>query len=327
MADVRDEREIVYSPAEAGNLALRVIDERRRNPGGVRLGIPCVDEALLPLRPGELCTVIGRPSNYKSGLLQYWARKVARDILAEDAYEREIVVFVTWEMAVEEIVLYDLAASTRLVASDIAQGRVDEAVWEKLQAAAMNRASVPLWLIGHSIERRRKRPRLALSNVAKALQAIDEELGLHPRAVFLDYLQLMESEGRLGEERTRRMDVFENVYRCKDMALALGCPVILGCQARREVDEREWKLPAIGDGQESSGIEFTSDKIITLWFPRVSEELGAKLPGTELVVSDDLLILGLKKQKMGPAGMWWPLYVDPAQNIITDRDDVLPEAL
>jgi replicative DNA helicase len=245
-AIVAEPKDIVYTPPQVGTLVLSAVEERKANPGaGVRMHLSVIDEMLLPLRPGELVTVMGRPSNYKSGLMQYWARQVAGEILKE-ARNGEMVVYVTWEMAVEEIGLYDLAASTSLNAAEISQGRVTDAAWERLQAAAMKRASLPLWILGHSIERRKKRPRLTMGNIDAALRWVEDEMHDHPRIVFLDYLQQMESDG--GE--SRRMQVFENVYRCKDLALALGCPVVLGVQAHRDVDNRQWKLPSLGDGLE-----------------------------------------------------------------------------
>ena len=139
--------------------------------------------------------------------------------------------------------------------------------------------------------------------------------------LFLDYLQQMEPEERpntRNREGTRRMDIFENVYRCKDMALALGCPVILGVQARREVDDRPWKLPQLGDGMESSNIEHTSDKMLSVWMPKTSETVGEPLRGArELTVNDNLLLVRICKQKMGPAGQWMALHVDPGRNEIS----------
>ena len=321
MSQQQQPRDIVYTPPEVSTLVVSAIDERRKNPGaGVRFGLAQLDAHLLPLRPGELVTVLGRPSNYKSGLMQFWARKIARDIL-EDEAEKEMVVYATWEMAIEELGLYDLAAATSLSASDISQGHVNEAAWEALLAAAMRRAGMPIWIIGHSIERRKKRPRLTLSNIGQALLWVEREMGYHPRAVFLDYLQQMEPEERpntRNREGTRRMDIFENVYRCKDMALALGCPVILGVQARREVDDRPWKLPQLGDGMESSNIEHTSDKMLSVWMPKTSETAGEPLRGArELTVNDNLLLVRICKQKMGPAGQWMALHVDPGRNEIS----------
>lgn len=306
--------DIVYQPLDVGKIVVREVDERRKHPGaGVRSYIKPLDEHLLPLRPGELVVVIGRTSNYKSGLMQYWARNIAQDIDGDG----EIVVYVTWEMAVEELGLYDLAASASINASEIAQGRVSDEAWERLQAAAMQRAAIPLWLIGHSVDRRKRRPDLTLSNVGRALQWIDDEKNMRPRAIFLDYLGQMQAEK--GEDR--RMQTFENVRRCKDMALALGCPVILGVQAGRQMDGREWKLPEIGDGQESSNIEQTADKVISVWLPKTSEPIGSilRLPGgkgPEITVTDNLLVIGLKKQRLGPANKVVFCYADVAKNDI-----------
>lgn len=312
-------RDIVYAPNEAARLVLAAVEERRKNPGaGIRLGVPCVDGVLLPLRPGELITVMGRSSDYKSGLMQFWGRQVSQDIVRENA-EHDIAVYVTWEMAVEELALYDLATAVPIDAAALAQGQIDDQDWERLEAAAMRRAVLPLWLLGHSIERRKKRPRLTMTNIAKALMWVENEMGFHPRIVFFDYLQQMEAEG--GE--TRRLQVFENVHRCKDMALALGCPVVLGCQARREVDEREWKLATMRDAMESSNIENTSDKMISVWMPKRTEYLGdtIKLGDRRIEVTENLLVMGLIKQKLGPAGNVWALYVDPTTNRIGEMTD------
>lgn len=321
MTDAKGVREIVYTPAEVSGLVLEAVEERRADPGaGIRLGIRSVDHDLLPLRPGELITITSRPGHYKSGFMERWARMIAQDLLKEDK-KQEVVVYVTWEMAVEEIGLYDLAAAISLNAADVAQGRIDDAGLEKLRGAAMRRASIPLWLVGHSIKRRKKRTRLTLTNVARALMWIEDNMAFHPRIIFLDYLQQMETERRKGQEVARRLDIFENVHRCKDMALAMGCPVVLGVQAGRQVDGREWKLPQMGDQQESSNVEQTADKMLSLWYPSRSLRKGEEIQTTGLFVQDNLLILGLVKQRLGPAGMWWPLHVDPARNEIGARID------
>lgn len=313
--------DIVYTPPQVGNLVLNTIAERKATPGaGVRLGIPLIDKQMLPLRPGELITITGRPSNYKSGLMSFWARKVARDLQQRETDDKKIVLYITWEMAIEELGLYDLSSSSGLSAAELAQGRCTDIDFENLRIAAMQRAMSPLWLIGHSIERRKKRPRLTLSNVAKALMWIEDEMGFKPEIIFLDYLQQMEPERFDNKgEVTRRMDIFENVHRCKDMALSLGCPVVLGVQAGRDVDNRIWKLPQMGDQMESSNIEHTADKMLSVWYPCRTEKKGVLLPeDNSLLVDENLLIVGLMKQRLGPAGGWWGLYVDPMRNEIAE---------
>jgi replicative DNA helicase len=318
MAEQKEQnaRDIIYSPNEVSNLVLGTITERKEKPGaGVRMGIPDIDKQMLPLRPGELITITGRPSNYKSGLMSFWARNLAKEIAESEDNENKVVIYITWEMAIEELGLYDLAASSGLSAADLAQGRCSDIDYEN---AAMKRAMSPFWLIGHSIERRKRRPRMSMTNVGRALMWLEREMNLKPQIIFLDYLQQITPERTdSGGEVTRRMDIFENVHRCKDLALALACPVVLGVQAARAVDERPWKLPQMGDQMESSNIEHTADKMISVWYPCRTEQLNSAIPDApELTVNENLLIVGLQKQRLGPAGGWWPLYVDPAHNEI-----------
>jgi len=123
----------------------------------------------------------------------------------------------------------------------------------------------------------------------------------------------------------RRLQVFDSMNRAKDMALALGCPVLLGCQAKRDVLERDWKLPRMSDGEETSNIEHTTDKMLSFWYPKMSEPLGEMLGKTGIVVTEDLMICSLAKQRYGPAGIWWPLRFEPGINNFTPMELVREE--
>ena len=312
-----DVKGILFTPNDAVEAALRTIEERRSYVGaGVRIGVHDLDEYFLPARPGELITVMGMTSNYKSGLMQYWARHTAGEIVNERLVD-ECVVYVTWEQAIEEMVAFDLAFTARLSATDVVQGKVSDAEMERLRAViGPKRAMTPLYLIGHSLSEERKRPRLSLSAVAQAMQMLKSEYGVRPRAIFLDYLQKIEPE----EGEDRRMQVFYAVERCKDMALAMACPVVLGCQANREVYKEANGMPAVDSGLESSNIEHGSDKIVGVWYPIRKYDAGKAIElGTKrLTVTENLLMLKVLKQKIGPAGRTFPLYVDPTINDIHD---------
>jgi replicative DNA helicase len=311
----------VFTPNDAVAGALKTIAERRTNAGvGVRLGVPDVDQYMIPARPGELITVMGMTSNFKSGLMQFWARHTA-DVIGEEHIEDECVVYVTWEQAIEEMLTFDLAATARLSATDIMQGRITDAQFDELRLVhGTRRAMAPLYLIGHSLAEGKKRPRLTLDVVGRALMLIREEFGLKPRAIFLDYLQQIDP----GEGENRRMQVFHNVDRCKDMSLGMACPVVLGCQASRSLYGETWGVPRMHDGLETSNIEHTTDKMLGVWMPKTSHEIGKVLSaqGKQIEVTENLLILKLNKQKMGPAGRWWCLYVDPSRNEVRGMADV-----
>ncbi len=318
---VDETRSVVFTPNDAVRLALETIRERRDVKRiGVRTGIPTLDDYLLPARPGELITVLGNSSNYKSGFLQWWARYAASELVSEEL-TNQCVIYVTWEQAIEEVLAFDMASTASMSVVDILSGQLsDDEVQRLEEVVGPRRATLPLYLVGHSVSEGRKRPALTLDVVGRALNLIRREFELTPRMILLDYLQIIEP----GRGEDRRMQVFHNVHRCKDMALAMSCPVVLASQARRSVMEKRIAVPGIADSEESSNAEHASDKMLGLWMPKTKYAVGEEVPigkDRDIEVSESLLLVRVLKQRMGPAGRLFDLYVDPATNYIGPRDD------
>lgn len=311
----RSGREVAYTPPEVAGHTLDEIRRRQSDKaGGVPLGLSHIDRDFLPLRPGELCTVIARPSQYKTGLAQWWARRLALECLEQE--RSDVVVFATAEMAIEELGIYDLAIATGIDAGRIARGQLDEGDWNALDAASMKRAATPLWLLGHSLANRKRRIRLSIRTIERALFWIEDNMQFTARILFLDYLNLLDSDRSGGHEPSRRLDLSETVQSAKDLALSLGCPVVMIAQAHRQVDERAWKLPEMRDCMETAAIEQYSDRMLSLWYPaRTEAKDWIQTPGGARVdVTDHFLLLGIVKQKQGVAGRWYQVFVDPAKN-------------
>jgi len=308
---------VVFSPNDAVKAALASIEARRNESfKGVILGIPDIDEYLLPGRPGEMIGILGRSKEYKSGLMQYWARQTAEALIAEKNLT-ECAIYVTWEQSIEEIVLFDLAYAARMNAIDVVQGKLSDEEMRRLRLIeGPRRATMPLYLIGHSIAERRSRPRLSMKAVEEAIFKLMDTFNLVPRIVFLDYLQQIEPE----QGRDRRMEVFHSVYACKDLALSLACPVVMGSQANREsYRATDWGIPSFTSSMESSNFEQTCDKMIGTWYPIRTHPDTPMLEtkaGHTLTVNENLLILQVMKQKIGPSGKWFPVHIDPAINDI-----------
>ena len=108
---------------------------------------------------------------------------------------------------------------------------------------------------------------------------------------------------------TRREQMMEAVNLSKDLAVAYGCPVLLGVQASRETLERDDKVPTIQDGQETSNIEQSADVAFGCWYPIKTEKPNAAING--YAVTKNLFVLRLLKQKLGPAPETFMTYVDP----------------
>ncbi len=317
MAEERTGRELAYTPAEVARYTLDEIGRRRDNPAaGIPIGISTVDRMMNPLRPGELVTIIGRSSHYKSGLAQWWARWLAQSTVSIP--EAGCAVYGTTEMAIEELGLYDMAATARVDAARVAHGDLDDAEWQRIEAAAMRRATLPLWLLGHSLAHRKKRIRMTIRTIEQALYWIEDNMDFRARIVFLDYLNQLQPDRRQGNEASRRVDVSDIVLSAKDLALSMGCPVVMLAQSNRMTDDRDWKLPTMRDAMETAAIEQYSDKMLSVWMPKVTENKSyiVEPNGNRLDVTPNLLLLGLIKQKNGPAGGYFKLYVDPTRNFI-----------
>ena len=308
-------KDAVFTSQQVSKLTVQEIERRRNNPNdGIRVRIPLLEDDILPLRGGELIPVLGRPSNYKSGIMQIIARQAVEQISKDDS---EIIIYVTWEQSVEEHGLVELAAASRIDAAKLARGDLTDTEWASMMKAAVRRGITPLWLVGHSSQAGKRRPRLSMTDLGAALEYIVDEMDKKPRLICLDYLQRIRPDNGGGTQREKMMEI---VDRAKDMALAFNVPVLLGTQAGRQVDERKWKLPQMADGQETSNLEQSADKMISVWMPKTSEHLGSFVgQNPEMEVTMDLLYLCLLKQKFGEAPCTYALRVRPEINKVERR--------
>lgn len=303
---------IIYSPEHAANLAVQMVEDLHNNRGvGLMTGLPDVDKTVIPLRPGWLVTILGYTGNLKSTWMDWLGIQTLKTIEPETP---GVVIKVTWEQSVEEDTLSWIAAKGGLSITKMARGFVDEPEWKILRGTAVQRAATPLWVIGHSQQeykrQRQARPRMTMRDVAKAMEYIIHESTpdqtLEPRMVILDYLQRMRSDPQDGD--TRREQMMESVNLSKDLAVAYGCPVILGVQTGRESEKR---MPTLQDGQETSNIEQSSDVSYGCFYPIKSASDNPGMIDGKYKITPNLFILRLLKQKLGPAPQTWILHVDP----------------
>jgi len=307
-----DPQGIIYSPEHASKLAIQLVEDLHKNRGlGLKTGLPDVDEKVIPLRPGWLVTVLGYTGNLKSTWMDWLGIQTLKTIQPSSP---GIVIKVTWEQSVEEDTLSWIAAKGGLSVTKMARGLVDETEWKILRGTGVQRATTPLWVVGHSQQEYKKsrqaRPRMTMRDVCRAIEYIihdsTPDVTLEPKLIILDYLQRMRSDPQDGD--TRREQMMESVNLSKDTAVSYGCPVILGVQTGRESEKR---IPSLQDGQETSNIEQSSDVSYGCWYPiKSAQDKNAKINGI-YPVTQNLFVLRLLKQKLGPAPETWMLHVDP----------------
>lgn len=303
-----DAEKAVFSPQAVSSMAVRVIEDRTQNPRvGVKTGIEALDKTLNPHRPGELRVVLGYTSNYKTGLMNYIARNAAREIAERGDVENRVIISVTWEQSVEEQGITDLAQMSHLDVTKMMRGEMTDKDWQDLKRAAIKRGVLPWWLIGHSSETSERRPRLSMEDVYNAIVYLIDVQQVEPELISLDYLQRIRRTGQ-KDTRIQFMDI---VDLAKDMALKLHVPVMLGSQAGRQVKTRAWRLPQPDDGQETSNLEQSADSILSVWLPKNDYPLNKVIEygDMSIKVTDNLMILGIMKQKFGVAPRLYELHV------------------
>lgn len=300
-------RKLVHTPAEMMSGYLAWAEQATTNPG-IKFGVGAIDQKMIPMRPGELVSVMGRPGDGKTSILAYLAKQESDRITQRGATKYEAVVYVTWEQSAEELTAFFMAGDKYSV-SDVAWGRVD---LDMIRRQVVQGAGVPIWVIGHGITRAgEKVPRMTPDAVLEAIESMQADFGIRPTLILFDYLQLIP----IPNARERVQQVTEVPIRIKEVALRLGVPAVAGVQASRDVDNRQEKLAELRDAQWASSIEQTSDKVFSLWRPARTQPLGSFIGsenGHRYEVTDNLLLVRMLKQRGDRGRFTWALYFNPA---------------
>jgi replicative DNA helicase len=290
-----------YSPERVVDNTLAVIDQRIATRGqGIKPMLPGMQEVLSTWRPGELIGVLGYTSNGKSSLVTYIVNQNAQILKSAQATNPEnnhAIAFISWEQAVEEQTVVDLARVAYINPGKIFKGEITPEELRKIkEEGAPQRKKLPVWLVGHSIHDDRRRPKLSMADVLDIVIWMEEIAGLKLDLIVLDYLQ------RIRRMKSDMREAYmDNVDAAKD--LALRCPVLLVSQAGRQVLNRPDPMPDLEDSQETSNFEQSCDNMFGVFMPKQRYRIGAKMNyhGYKYIVTEKLLMLGILKQKMGIA--------------------------
>lgn len=293
--------QLFYNPGDMTDLVVRYAETVAKQQG-LTWGIGPVDQKTVPVMPGQVMTIIGRPGNGKSTLLGWHAKRAA-----QQCGPNEVVVHVTYEQAVEQADLM-FWANDQFSTSDLSRGAVPP---ELLRAMAPERVKLPIWLMGESVIRQQVRGlRMTVANTYQALRLIRKNYNLHVKLLLVDYAQIIAVEAK-----TPRVEaVTESMVEVRELARTLACPVIEAAQASRAAEARgEEQLPTLYDCQWASAIEQNSDQVYGIWRPVTTRRgRGFKWQGHDVQVNDTHLLMRLLKDRWGPgAGETWCLYFEP----------------
>lgn len=316
---------LVFTPLEASNAGESYIQWRKDNEGGgMPLYIPSLefdpakDNGFLPVMPGELISVIARPGHWKTGFNLRWARERARALKAQadagnETASKSVVVYVTLEQKVEELRMFQVAAENKISMSEVASGKITD--YTPITNGLRQLYDVPLWFIGRSMDRRKYKAQMDDKTVYAALDEIekwqDDQQTQIIDSVFIDYLQKFRPAGNFVEYYSGLMNTLAN------WSGDFMTRMVVGVQAKREVDQRATQIPLMDDGQWSSTIEQFSDGVLSLVRPCLYP--AKEFDGVAVEGHNQLLVSCLKR-KMGPANFNGWVNVEPKYNSLNDAE-------
>lgn len=315
MVKTRSAGDLVFSPVDVATLGLDYLKFRHdHKESGVHF--PISEDRIYPLLPGELMSIIARPGHCKTGLMMLWARERAKWLKA-NGFENRVVLYVTVEQSVEELHAFHIAADQNVSITKMAMGELTEDEWQKALKASTQRIDIPLWFIGHSVMRAGGRKPLNTDVISGAIEHVKSwGDGFVVDCLFVDYLQ------RLHPLTSRENPVVAYsaiVDETKDLALGFGIPAVLGVQAKREVDGTKEQIPLLDDGQWTSNIEQSSDRVLSLARPRRYVQEG-NIWNDVLVQGQNQLLVTCLKQKLGEANFQRWVSYNPILNKLNDLE-------
>jgi len=326
---------LVFTAVEASNATVDYVDYQRSNDGqGMPLYIngldydPETEKGFLPVLPGELITVLGRPGNGKSSFMMRWARMRAGHLKILGV-ENKIVVYMTAEQLVEELRLFHVAAELRISITEMASGKLGDGDWKRVREhlAGPHMMTTPLWFIGKSRERRKTKTEITEETLRAAMSDIEQWQGNQVvqeiDSIFIDYVQ------RFRPRSSAWVEFYGDLMNgLKNLAEDFNTRMVAGCQAKREVDQRQVPIPMMDDGQWTSTVEQFSDGVLSVVRPSHYVVPDAKLPAPFgkkdsplMYVKDhhDMIISALKRKK-GPANFKKFVKFEPEYNYLVQGE-------
>jgi replicative DNA helicase len=245
--DVTNERvETTFKPIEElmteGWKKLEELYERQEHLTGVTTGWPDLDKVLAGLHRGDLIVLAARPSVGKTAFALNLAVNASKTGVAVGVF--------SLEMSAEQLVMRVLSSESRVDGQKLRTGRLSDADWKPLMDAMGRLDGCDLHVDDT--------PALSIMELrAKARRMFR---GKKQGLIIVDYLQLMQPQGRRSENR--QVEIAEISRGLKILAKELDLPVLALSQLSRAVEQRADKRPMLSDLRESGAIEQDADVVM-----------------------------------------------------------------
>ncbi len=225
---------------------------------GTPTGFSALDRTLVGLGEGDLVIVGARPGMGKTSFCMNLATNIAKST------KKNVCVF-SLEMSAEQLASRMLSSEALVDSYAIRSGELTSEQYKQLADAAAELSESNI-LIDDTTG-------ITVTRMKAKLRRV-KNLGL----VVVDYLQLMQGEGRRTDNRV--LEVGDISRGLKILAKELKIPVICCAQLSRGPESRTDKRPMLSDLRDSGAIEQDADIILFLYRDEYYKEPG---PGEQSV--------------------------------------------
>ncbi|MGN1401162.1 MAG: replicative DNA helicase [Bacillus sp. (in: firmicutes)] len=241
---------------------------------GIPTGFVELDRMTAGFQRNDLIIVAARPSVGKTA----FALNIAQNVATKT--DENVAIF-SLEMGAEQLVMRMLCAEGNINAQSLRTGTLTDEDWRKLTMAMGSLSNAGIYIDDT--------PGVRIGDIRSKCRRLKQESGLG--MVLIDYLQLIQGNGRSGENR--QQEVSEISRSLKALARELQVPVIALSQLSRGVEQRQDKRPMMSDIRESGSIEQDADIVAFLYRDDYYDKESENKNIIEIIIA---------KQRNGPVG-------------------------
>lgn len=239
-----------------------MIDKAIKSEGritGLPTGFHKLDELTSGLQKSDLIIVAARPAMGKSSFALNLALNAAKK------GDAGVIIF-NLEMSADQLGQRLLSMESNIELTRLRTGKIERNDWQRI-----NLATDQLSRINITID---DTPGISIMEMKNKCRRMKAQYGLD--LIIVDYLQLMESEGR-SDSRQQEVSKISRYF--KLLAREMDCPVILLSQLSRAPELRQDHRPMLSDLRESGSIEQDADIVIFLYRDDYYNGADSERPG------------------------------------------------
>jgi replicative DNA helicase len=253
---------------------IELLNNRVGDITGIPTGFRELDRMTAGFQRNDLIIVAARPSVGKTA----FALNIAQNVATKT--DENVAIF-SLEMGAQQLVMRMLCAEGNINAQNLRTGSLTPEDWGKLTMAMGSLSNAGIYIDDT--------PGVKINDIRSKCRRLKQESGLG--MILIDYLQLIQGNGRAGENR--QQEVSEISRSLKALARELQVPVIALSQLSRGVEQRQDKRPMMSDIRESGSIEQDADIVAFLYRDDYYDKESEAKNIIEIIIA---------KQRNGPVG-------------------------